>query len=124
MAEKRRKGECYFCTEQFGPDHKCATKGVFLLELDDDATEEEAANNLGISHHALTGISTAKTMQLRVRLGDTELLALVDSGSTHTFLDDATVRRLGLHITPRPGLSVKIANGDRISSQASARTHR
>ncbi|WVZ68636.1 hypothetical protein U9M48_017555 [Paspalum notatum var. saurae] len=117
LAEKRRKGECYFCTEQFGPDHKCATKGVFLLELDDGATEEEAANDLGISLHALTGISTAKTMQLRVRLGDTDLLALVDSGSTHTFLDDATARRLGLHITPRPGLSPGICSDAQMTIQ-------
>ncbi|WVZ76347.1 LOW QUALITY PROTEIN: hypothetical protein U9M48_024329 [Paspalum notatum var. saurae] len=116
MAEKRRKGECYFCTEQFGPDHKCATKGVFLLELDDGTTEEEVTHELGISLHALTGISTAKTMQLRVRLGDGDLLALVDSASTHTFIHDDVARRLGLHVTPRLGLSVKVANGDRVAS--------
>jgi hypothetical protein len=29
MADKRKKGECYFCTEKFSPEHKCASKGVF-----------------------------------------------------------------------------------------------
>jgi hypothetical protein len=36
MADKRRKGECYFCPENFSLDHKCAMKGVFLMELDDN----------------------------------------------------------------------------------------
>jgi hypothetical protein len=29
MADKRKKGECYFCTEKFSLYHKCALKGVF-----------------------------------------------------------------------------------------------
>lgn len=33
MAGKRGYDECYFCTETFGPDHKCLSKGIFLLEL-------------------------------------------------------------------------------------------
>ncbi|KAJ1259396.1 hypothetical protein BS78_10G151600 [Paspalum vaginatum] len=116
MADKRRKGECYFCTEKFGPDHKCTSKGIFLLELEDDASEDDAAADLGISLHALTGITTANTMQLCVRVGDADLLALVDSSSTHTFINTATAQRLGLPVHRRPGLSVKVANGDRVSS--------
>lgn len=37
MAEKRRRQECYFCIEKYTADHKCAPKGVYLLELDEDA---------------------------------------------------------------------------------------
>ncbi|WVZ94190.1 hypothetical protein U9M48_040114 [Paspalum notatum var. saurae] len=116
LAEKRRKGECFFCSEQFGPEHKCISKGIFLLEFDDDASEEDAVADLGISLHALTGISTANSMRLHVRVSNADLLALVDSGSTHTFINTATAQRLGLHVHPRPGLSVKVANGDRVAS--------
>lgn len=40
----------------------------------------------------------------------------MDTGSTHTFVHTDVARRLGLTVTPRPGLSVKVANGDRIPS--------
>jgi hypothetical protein len=103
MADKRRKGECYFCPEFFSLDHKCAMKGVFLMELDDHDDPDSLADDLGISLHALTGISATNTMQLKITIVGTELLALVDSGSTHTFIDDQVVSRLGLDIMLRPG---------------------
>lgn len=43
------QGECYFCSEKFSPDHKCAPKGVYLPELDDEASADEAAEELGLS---------------------------------------------------------------------------
>jgi hypothetical protein len=115
MADKRKKGECYFCPEKFTPDHKCTMKGVFLMEL----TEEDLADlvdDLGISLHALTGLSSANTMQLMITIAGTELRALIDSGSTHTFIHDAVVHSLGLDIVHQPGLSVKVANGERLQS--------
>jgi hypothetical protein len=116
MADKRRKGECYFCPENFSLDHKCAMKGVFLMELDDHDDPDSLADDLGISLHALTGISATNTMQLKITIAGTKLLALVDSGSTHTFIDDQVVSRLGLDIMLRPGLSVKVANGEKVQS--------
>lgn len=40
---------------------------------------------------------------------------MVDSGSTHTFIHDVA-RRLGLDIKHRPGLTVAVANGERLHS--------
>jgi hypothetical protein len=98
MAEKQKKGECYFCPEKFSQDHKCAMKGVFLMELTEEDDPKSLADDLRISLHALMGISNAKTMQLMVMIAGIELWALVDSGSTHTFIHDAVVHRLGLPI--------------------------
>jgi hypothetical protein len=115
MADKRKKGECYFCPEKFTPDHKCTMKGVYLMELtEEDPTD--LVDDLGISFHALTGLSSANTMQLMITIARTELRALVDSGSTHTFIHDAVVHSLGLDIVHQPGLSVKVANGERLQS--------
>jgi predicted aspartyl protease len=55
-------------------------------------------------------------MQLMITIAGTELRALVDSGSTHTFIHDAVVHSLGLDIVHQPGLSVKVANGERLQS--------
>lgn len=116
LSAKRAKDECYYCTEKYVPGHKCGGKGVFLLELDDGIKLEDVADELGISLHALTGIDVADTMKLRITIAGQQLTALVDTGSTHTFVKDHVARQLGLQLTPRPGLSVKVANGDRVTS--------
>jgi hypothetical protein len=114
MAAKRANGECYYCLVKYAADHKCPVKGVFLLELDDDVVEEEAVEELGISLHALTGIDVGETMKLWITIGGTPLVALVDTGSTHTLIKEEVATQLGLLVEPRPGLSVKVANGDRV----------
>ena len=116
MAEKRKKNECYFCPEQYSVGHKCSTKGVYLLEMEDDEELAAVQEELGISLSTLTGVTTSRTMKLRVTMGGRELMALVDSGSTHTFIHDTVARRLGLDITHRPGLTVKVANGEQVIS--------
>jgi hypothetical protein len=114
LAAKHANNECYYYPENFSPDHKCTTKGVFLLELDDGVEEEAVVEELGISLHALTGIDVGNTMKLRVSIGGTSLVALVDTGSTHTFIKEEVGVQLGLLVDLRPGLSVKVANGDHV----------
>jgi hypothetical protein len=110
-------GECYRCTKKFTPDHKCASKGVFLLEMDDDVEVDTTADELGISLHALTSIDVANTMKLHVRIKGKTLVALVDTGSTHTFIKEGLLpQQLGLEVTPREGLTVKVANSERVTS--------
>jgi hypothetical protein len=70
------------------PDHKCASKGVFLIEMDDDVEVDVAADELGISLDTLTGIDVSNTMKLRVRVKGMALVALVDTSSTHTFIKE------------------------------------
>ena len=41
---------------------------------------------------------------------------LIDSGSTHSFLDSTLVTKLGLNCTHQEGLQVLIANGSKIKS--------
>lgn len=33
MQEKRQNVQCYFYPEPYSKEHKCAAKGVFLMEL-------------------------------------------------------------------------------------------
>jgi hypothetical protein len=101
MAAKRANGECYYCPEKYTGDHKCPVKGVFLLELDDDVVEE-AMEELGISLHALTGIDVDETMKLQMTIGGTPLVALVDTGSMHTFIKEEVAVQLGLWVESRP----------------------
>jgi predicted aspartyl protease len=43
-------------------------------------------------------------------------VALVDTGSTHTFIREAVATQLGLQVALRPGLSIKAANRDNVAS--------
>lgn len=54
------------------------------------------------------------TMQLRVQLQGLNLIFMVDSGSTHSFLDSALLSKLQ-GIVRMPKVLVKIANGDTIA---------
>jgi len=118
MAQRRSDGLCFNCPEKFTPGHihHCSMKGIYLLELDDSAPVDAAASDdeIEISLNAITGIKTGDTMHLAASVAGTSMKALVDSGSTHSFIAETSARLLGAAIVPRPGLSVGVANGDRM----------
>jgi hypothetical protein len=80
--------------------------------LDDTADAEDPL----ILLNAITGLVVADTMQLMVRLADQTLDALVDLGSTHSFISVVAANRLHLDPLPLPGLRVKVANGDHVTT--------
>jgi hypothetical protein len=124
-AEKQNRyirGECFRCGEKYGPGHRCKTGTFKLLEAAEgieastDCLVEQLADppdNLAeISLHALFGKANPTTMKLQGFLAGTEILILVDSGSTHNFISDNLVRELNLtsqFVTP---FGVQIGNGD------------
>lgn len=55
-------------------------------------------------------------MQLRVTLGPTNLIALLDSGSTDNFISESIVTRANLMLEPRLGLHNEVANGHQVVS--------
>jgi hypothetical protein len=119
MAAKRAWGECYNCTEKFSKEHLevCPVKGIFLLELDTPEPLEQLDDTSPlISLHAIIGIVAAETMKLLVTIASAPITALVDTGSTHSFISTETACRLHLEPLFRPGLQVTVANGDRVAS--------
>jgi len=119
MARRRVEGLCFNCPKKFTPGHlkHCTMKGIYLMELDDDFTpvdDEDSDKEPKISMHALTGINAGETMHLTTKIAGQPLRALVDSGSTHSFIATSAAARLGLVYESRPGLSVGVANGDRV----------
>jgi hypothetical protein len=119
MVVKREKRECYNCSEKFSREHLkiCPMKRIYLLHMDHE--EELMApdgNEPCISLNNITGISPVATMCLVVRIITATVTALVDSGSMHSFISEATARQHHLQLTPCPGLHVTVANGDRVAS--------
>jgi hypothetical protein len=128
-AQRRAEGLCYNCDEKCILGHRC--KKLFIIEVvgfedDDEEVDEEiecsalsgALDALGISLHAITGVRAKgyQTMKVYVSVGDAVVVALLDSGSSHNFIDVDMARCAGVAIRPRAGLSVAVANGDMIMS--------
>jgi len=86
-----------------------------LEEGEEDPLGDDISN-LEISLHALTGLGHAISMMLPVMIAGVPLKALVDTGSTPTFIHTEVANRLGLSVSSRDGLSVLVANGDRVRS--------
>jgi hypothetical protein len=90
MAMKWEKGECYNCTEQFSLKHlkTCPMKGIYLLRLEDDMPGIELLLEAdpSISLNTITGLTSTDTMQLAVCSTGNMVGALIDSGSTHSFI--------------------------------------
>ncbi|XP_042013895.1 uncharacterized protein LOC121762165 [Salvia splendens] len=102
MADKRARGICY--------------------ELNSDQTSEDSVEdeNPLISIHAINGSSSRsfRTMRVTGRMGKKALHILIDSGSTHNFLDLQVARKLGLVLTSVTPVFVDVADGNRLECKS------
>jgi hypothetical protein len=78
---------------------------------------EEEGELLGISLHAVAGTPTPRTMRLMGRIGTVEVVILVDTGSTHNFVDPSVARKAQLPVEEKGQLKVMVADGATLSSQ-------
>jgi hypothetical protein len=74
---------------------------------------------LGISIHALSGSPNQKTMRFVGHICGRAVVILVDTGSTHNFMDPSVVQRVHLLSNLTERLSVKVANRQAIRSKRS-----
>jgi hypothetical protein len=73
-----------------------------------------------ISFQAITCVHHEDTMTLDITIGNQELTALLDSGSTHNFISSSAAQHLGLHLQNSHGATVIVVNGARVSCQGLA----
>ena len=101
--EHRHLSLCFNCDKRYVRGHNRSCKKLFLLDVDyDDANDTDDTEDLKVSMLAVTGIhqNTERTpgaaLQLRVHIGSATLRALVDSGSSHNFINSDRVASIGL----------------------------
>jgi len=68
-----------------------------------------------ISFHAITGALTPQTLRLPGQINNKGVVVLVDGGSTHNFIDQALVGRLGLVMERDTPFKVVVANREQVS---------
>lgn len=85
-----------------------------LVELDDNGDVvielEEQDDKAEITLYVLVGNPSPNTMRVKSKIKDQEVMSLLDSGSTHKFLDTAMAMKLKLQIDTSKILEVKVAN--------------
>nr|GEW44391.1 retrotransposon-related protein [Tanacetum cinerariifolium] len=69
-----------------------------------------------ISLNALAGITTFHTMRIKGRVGKVSIHILVDSGSTHNFVDVNCAKRIGCKIKKTYPLQVDVPGGNKMVS--------
>lgn len=77
-------------------------------KLEEGNSEEDQSKSPVISLNRLQGHNT---MRVAAWVGYTLAIILVDSGSTHNFIDAKLVNKLSLPVTPQEKLKVTVANG-------------
>lgn len=70
-----------------------------------------------ISFNALTGMTSFQTLRVKGQSGKNPIHILVDSGSTHNFLDIHTAKKLGCKIQKMCPLPVCVADGNKLSCE-------
>ncbi|XP_071933266.1 uncharacterized protein [Coffea arabica] len=72
--------------------------------------------HIEVSIHTLAGGAGHKTIKLKGLVKGKQVTTLIDSGSTHCFLDEQLAKELKLS-TQGPNLIVNVANGERVESK-------
>ncbi|KAK9081685.1 hypothetical protein Syun_030903 [Stephania yunnanensis] len=133
MTVRREKGLHFNCDEKFVPGHKCKGR-QFLCIIDDDVNECALDSPIfyspatleslvpipevvsleapAISFQAYVGQTVPVALRLRGVVYGEKVVILVDTCSTHNFIQTRVAKLLYLVISPSERLTVTVGNGE------------
>ena len=112
IEQMRALGLCFRCKEKFHPGHKCVVKGIHALSAEEVEGEWSQENEFEIENgmdteesqpepqdeHAMITVcdtSHSRTLKFKGYIGQIPVIALMDSGSTHSFVSPTIINNLG-----------------------------
>lgn len=140
IQQARQKGICFICKEPWVPGHRQVCKLsqknqvqalqaqteeqpeiVYIIESDEDLAEfqaQQGEEELKISMHVLMGIAaTSNTFTVSLKIGSVFATALIDSGSTSTFMSPDLADKIAVPTIATKKLKVQVANGEVLWTQ-------
>lgn len=138
MAYRQKKGLCYNCDEKWSSSHRCKGRVLFLVADSDESssskltlaeyphspipeltfipdepnpTSDPASLQPHINLHALAGVPASDTFRLYGLINSARVTILVDSGSTHNFVQPRVAKFLSLPMEDTKTLRVMVGNG-------------
>jgi hypothetical protein len=120
---RRANNLCFKCGEKYAPGHVCVVPATGQLktmqgneilsdELLDMLVTRGEDYDCHVSLNAMSGTSQTGTIQFKTLVGDQVMLLLLDSGSSHSFVDQSLVEKLKYPVANIQTLRVKVASGD------------
>jgi hypothetical protein len=128
-AYRRARGLCDRCAEKWHRGHTCnATVQLHALQevwelLSENSGEDSSIHEqtleepiiMAISAEAVTGSSAKRSMRFLGSMLGKDILILVDSGSTHSFINQSTVQHHTIVPVAATPFRVQVANGGLLS---------
>jgi hypothetical protein len=132
LQARRDAGLCYNCDDKYVKGHRCR-RSFHLLIVDpgDDEADTSALHVYDsftqvelsdptpdpaqISLHALMGHTIPQTFRVMGQICNNTVGVLIDSGSTHNFVQDRVVKQLGLATQQAHSFKVLVGNGEQLS---------
>uniref|UniRef100_A0ACD5ZQQ3 Uncharacterized protein n=1 Tax=Avena sativa TaxID=4498 RepID=A0ACD5ZQQ3_AVESA len=120
---RRSRGLCFICGEKWAPGHKCSTTvqlhvvqelldAMGFAVLEEEAHQgPEAGTLFAISQAAMAGGEAPSTFRLLGQIQKKHVLMLIDSGSSHCFVNQDIASSLTGARKSIPPVQVQIANG-------------
>jgi hypothetical protein len=138
-SQRIKEGKCKRCGEKWDPRHRCQiednSKKLYTCEAekDDESDSTESINEEmenfqndtseliedntpRISLATITGITQPQTLKLKGHIKNDNVTVLIDTGSTHNFLDIKIARKLKLFVYPVPDMKVMVADDKKIGN--------
>ena len=127
-AYRRARGLCIKCAEKWSRDHKCPESVQLqvmqelydLFQLEEECTDEMVEPQqqspseqlfMSLSEAAVSGLEVPKMMKFQGQIQGKQVLILVDSGSSHTFVNTEVAAELqGISALVNP-VGVQVADG-------------
>lgn len=118
----RRNGLCFHCKEKYVRGHTCEKKQLLLIDVQDticDENEELETEEPEITTCALFGTSapSINTMKVCGSIKNCPATILIDSGSSHNFVDVGLVKRLRKQLDTKHLVNVKITDRRKVATK-------
>jgi len=129
---RKANGLCYLCGDKYDPTHvevcpkrqKAQLNTLALNDLDANITEDilnqlEMEDALAdtfcqLSLHAMAGTEDNGCIKLKSLVKNKSMIMLLDSGSSHSFVNASFVAAAGLHTVPTTPKMVQLAIGQQL----------
>jgi len=137
MQDNIKKGLCFRCDEQFGPNHVCINKQLHMLLitgeeilryeeiLDDKKGKEEGDDKeervLQLSMFTRPGLTTKNSFKVWGRIENEKVVVLLDCGASHNFISKILLLRGGLEPEETLPYVVEVGDGHKVQSKESVR---
>ncbi|KAJ1694545.1 hypothetical protein LUZ63_011243 [Rhynchospora breviuscula] len=130
LEQKTALGLCYNCHERYYPGHKCTKEAVNVIceqekgnleevgwkdeVSNEEEMEDEGVEQAIISMHTDKERSKLTSMKFKGQIEHISICALLDSGSTHSFINPEIIKELQLPVKQTNPMVVMVANGSKM----------